>query len=672
MFALLFPLVMLQPLQPVAEATALTEITVVARRQEPFRALPLSAYAIVGDPLVTHPNELFDASPGTWISRGSGQEHLTAIRSPVLTGPGACGAFLLVENGVPIRPPGFCNVNNLFETWWEGATGVEVVSGPGSALYGANALHGMINVLTPGPGSGTDLLLQVGDESFESVTASWSDDRTVAGTTLTSSGSFRDQEGYDQQKVHLRRDAAVGEWSVETWLTATNLNQETAGFIFGFEAYDDPDRRTENVNPEAFRDAWSARAISRWSRTAGSWDVELTPYLRSSRMDFLQHFLPGKPLEENGQDSAGLQWLARREGTTAWTVGADIDYADTYLRQTQDGPVDSSSAFLRATRPPGKHYDYETDALTFALYGEGRWRIGELWTLTAGLRAERTRYDYDNRMLDGNTQDDGTPCGFGGCLYTRPADRTDSFTEVAPRLSLTRDVGPNATAYLRLARGFRPPQATELYRLQSGQTVADLDSERLDAAELGYRYQTGTFTGSISAFYQTKENFIFRDADGFNVADGATRHVGIEVAATAAVGDDWTVDFAATFAEHTYAAGRTPDFGERFERGNTVDTAPETLARLSVLRQLGPFGEAELEWVHQGEYFLDAANAHEYGGHDLLHGAWRRGFGAWSLEVRLENLLNERYAERADFAFGNYRYFPGQGRTWLVALGYRG
>ena len=29
--------------------------------------------------------------PGVWVSRGSGQEHLTAIRSGVLTGPGACG-----------------------------------------------------------------------------------------------------------------------------------------------------------------------------------------------------------------------------------------------------------------------------------------------------------------------------------------------------------------------------------------------------------------------------------------------------------------------------------------------------------------------------------------------------------------------------------------------------
>ena len=63
-----------------------------------------------------HPKQVFNRIPGIWISRGSGQEHLTSIRSPVLTGPGACGSFLILEDGIPARPNGFCNVNGLFET----------------------------------------------------------------------------------------------------------------------------------------------------------------------------------------------------------------------------------------------------------------------------------------------------------------------------------------------------------------------------------------------------------------------------------------------------------------------------------------------------------------------------------------------------------------------------
>ena len=73
-----------------------------------------------------HPKQIFRRMPGIWISRGSGQEHLTAMRSPVLTGPGACGSFLILEDGIPVRPPGFCNVNGLFETLSRQANNISI------------------------------------------------------------------------------------------------------------------------------------------------------------------------------------------------------------------------------------------------------------------------------------------------------------------------------------------------------------------------------------------------------------------------------------------------------------------------------------------------------------------------------------------------------------------
>ena len=99
----------------------------------------------------THPSEALLRVPGVWVSRGSGQEHLTAIRSAVLTGAGACGEFLFLENGLPVRPAGFCNVNNLFELNTEQAGRIEVWRGPASAVLGGNALHGAINVMNRVP-----------------------------------------------------------------------------------------------------------------------------------------------------------------------------------------------------------------------------------------------------------------------------------------------------------------------------------------------------------------------------------------------------------------------------------------------------------------------------------------------------------------------------------------
>ena len=81
----------------------------------------------------THYADLLNLAPGVQLQRGSGQEGLLAIRSPVLTGAGACGAFLILEDGLPLRPAGFCNVNDLFEINTEQAGALEVLRGPGSA-----------------------------------------------------------------------------------------------------------------------------------------------------------------------------------------------------------------------------------------------------------------------------------------------------------------------------------------------------------------------------------------------------------------------------------------------------------------------------------------------------------------------------------------------------------
>ena len=108
-----------------------------------------------------HFKELLNLSSGVWISRGSGQESLISLRSPVLTGSGACGSFQILEDGIPIRPAGFCNVNNLFEVAENLSSEIEVVKGPSSSMFGGNAMHGVINVKSTNIDGNNNLNFQV-------------------------------------------------------------------------------------------------------------------------------------------------------------------------------------------------------------------------------------------------------------------------------------------------------------------------------------------------------------------------------------------------------------------------------------------------------------------------------------------------------------------------------
>jgi outer membrane receptor protein involved in Fe transport len=68
---------------------------------------------------------------------------------------------------------------------------------------------------------------------------------------------------------------------------------------------------------------------------------------------------------------------------------------------------------------------------------------------------------------------------------------------------------------------------------------------------------------------------------------------------------------------------------------------------------------------------VDAINQHKYDGHDLLN--LRLGWNVtdnWNVMARVNNLTDRAYADRADYAFGNYRYFPGRGRTLFVEARY--
>jgi iron complex outermembrane receptor protein len=127
-------------------AEALEVVIVTATRTNTDRNTMAQGVTVLdGDSIarsdLQHSNQLFNRVSGAWISRGNGQESLVSLRSPVLTGAGACGAFLTAEDGIALRAPGFCNVNQLFDANLIQAGSVEVLKGP--AIACSVALRGI-------------------------------------------------------------------------------------------------------------------------------------------------------------------------------------------------------------------------------------------------------------------------------------------------------------------------------------------------------------------------------------------------------------------------------------------------------------------------------------------------------------------------------------------------
>ncbi len=582
---------------PVATGGPLEEVVVTAtRRPEPVLDVPLSIGRVGPEAIVlvgaTHHSEILNRIAGVMVQQGSGQESLTAIRSPVLTGAGSCGAFLFLENSVPVRPVGFCNVNVLFEVNTEQARAIEVLRGPGSALYGSNAMHGTVNVLQPWPLERPPLAasLDGGPSNYWRVKLEGRHDGDDADVGVAgfyaNDGGWRALSGYHEGKLNATLAGDLAGAPARADLAITGLDQDTAGFITGKDAYESLKLSESNPTPGAYRDASSMRLTGLIQPSVpGGAVLELRPYFRSSRTEFQQHYLLGKPVEKNGQESGGLMTSLAFGNLRDWSViaGADLELGYSTLEEFQKDPTTGGSPPANAIRPAGMHYDYDVRSSVASLYMQAERRFWSRLRIGAGLRTEWVKYDYDNRMLDGNTDDQGVPCTPTGCLYSRPADRTDHFYDWTPKLSLSYEITPELVAYTTAAQGFRPPEMTELYRLQRGQQVADLKPEELDSLEIGFKGSWPRVEFALALFDMDRSGVILRESNGYNVANGRTTHRGVEYELRWRPLPSLELAAAGTYARHQYDFSRQVDGGETIKAGNDMDTAPREVGRFGVL-----------------------------------------------------------------------------------------
>ncbi len=622
---------------------------------------------------LNHYQEALNRVPGVNVNRNNGQESLASIRSPVLTGAGACGAFLMAENGIPLRSNAFCNVNQMFDAHSENADRIEVVRGPSSALWGSNAMHGLINVVLPEPGEAGSLTLEAGPRGSQRIQGRFGTETEGVKNLILFNGveeeGYQADSGVDQQKLSWLYQLDFGNVQLDGGFTLINLNQETAGYVTGTDAYKDAEKRKTNPNPEAFRDSRNGRFWTSASWDAGDWDLSLTPYFREVNMTFMQHFLPGDPVEDFYHRSLGFQSGAYRDlaGGGRLALGIDGETTTGKLVQFQENPT-VGSAFLRNTIPQGRHYDFTVDAGMIGGFVSYDQPLAEDWTISFGVRVEKVDYEYDNLMRDGRTNDQGVACGFGGCRYSRPADRGDDFSNVSPKLALSYQINGSNRLDLRLQRGFRAPQATELYRLQNAQTVADLDSVELDSVEVAFTGGASALRYSASLYIMEKDNEIITNSARENLNGAATSHRGFELALAYDISETLSLHAVANYARHTYEHSQLS--GGIDIKDKEVDTAPNSWGNYRLSWQPSPRLRAELEWVNMGDYFTNPENTASYEGHDIFNlRAQYQVSEDWLVTAALLNVLDDFYAERADWTtFSGDRYFVGQpARAYIAA-----
>jgi iron complex outermembrane recepter protein len=652
------------------QALLLDEVVVTTSREAQRRAeTPATVHGITAATIdrvkPTHPSELLNRVPGVWVNVTGGEGHMAAIRHPMTTNP----VYLYLENGVPTRSTGFFNHNALYEIDVPHAGRIEIVKGPATALYGSDAIGGMINVMSRPV---TDVApftvsAEAGAHGFGRVLAGARVGGAVGELNITRTDGWRDATGYDRQSGTVRWERAAGTSTVRAMLTYSRIDQQTAGTSAIAES-DFAGEPTRNYTPISYREVEAVRASAAWERLSGSTLLSVTPFARWNRMEMLPNWtLTFDPhISRTGHASIGALVKARRDFVTLRSRmigGIDLDYSPGRHREWSIIPVRDEAVFSSFTRNAAI-YDYDVAFRAASPYLQLEASPLADVRVVAGLRYDVFGYDYDNAL--GELQ---------GGMHRRPASTQVAFSRASPKVGVAWAPAPSFRLFGSYGQGFRAPSEGQLFRQGRALNPVALRPVRAENIEAGAGGTVaGVLSWDVAVYHMVKRDDIltFTHADGSTEAvnAGETLHRGVEAGAAVTLPFALRLDATYSRARHTYEEW-VPRAGTDLG-GRTMESAPDRTAGVG-LTWAPQQATVSLEVQHVGPFWMDAANTTRYDGHTTIAArAEVPVTPSVALFARLTNALNERYAEMAQFTTARgAEYAPGMPRSLYIGARYR-
>jgi len=624
----------------------------------------------------THPADVMNRLAGVHVSNLSGEGHSMAMRQPITTKP----MYLYLEDGIPTRATGFFNHNALYEVNLAQSGGIEILKGPGTALYGSDAIGGVVNVLTrPAPLTPTlEASIEGGAYGYARLLASAGGtsgrNGIRADLNVTRSDNWKQDAPFKRQSGTLRWDlVAPGGWTAKTVLTGTHVDQQDVPAL-STALFDTS--RSLNLAPIAYRRVKALRLSSAIEHDQGASLWSFTPYARYGDMQLLPWWqLTYDPQTwDTKNTSLGALTRYRRDFAPLRSqviVGADAEVSPgSFFAQravvTRTGAANAFTSYTAGNT----QYDYDVTYRSASPYVHAEASLLPALRVEAGLRADFAGYVYDTHLAPLDT---GT--------HRRPASTTRSYTHLSPKLGATYAVDSSTSIYASYRHGFRAPSQGQLFQQNSAANTVDLAPVKVDSYELGVRGQMGVRVNyQLSAYDMTIRDDILTFVTAINTREannaGRTRHRGIEASAGVALTPSLRLDGSYSDATQRYItwvpqAPTGTNAGVSYS-GNLIEAAPRDLADVMVSWQapLLDGGRVALEWSHTGGYATDPANTHRYSGYELLNLMLNAHVSSRAeLFGRVSNLANRTYAELVTYdQFQKTQLTPGGPRSVYLGV----
>ncbi len=621
-------------------------------------------------------DEILETIPGLHVSRNATRY------SPIYTFRGIRSLrnpqVLTLINGIPITNLQFGNRGQL----WGGMPvaaieRIEVIRGPGSALYGADAFAGVINIKTKagsdiaensatvrgGSFATRDLALLLGGEFFGAEIGFAAEYHQTDGHREiidSDRQSFNDaRDGTDaslapgplslsRDNLDLRLDILKGPWRFRGGLQ----RRTDAGIGAGIaEALDPVNRyRSDRFSVDV---TWNDPLVGdHWDLSAQLSYLDTTLEVEENLVIFPPGFagvypqgLIGNPevFERHGRVNASAFYSGLKRHQIRAGVGYYLGDLYKVKEEKNFGPDPATGTPLPPTSPLVDVSDTpfvflpEDDRENYFLYLQDVWNLANDWELTAGIR-------YD--------------------------DYSDFGSTTNPRLALVWSLLHNLTTKLLYGEAFRAPSFAETRATNNPVALGnpDLAPETLESIELAFDYHPNQAMTILLNLY----HYSWKDIITFVPDAGSTTNTAQNAAEQE--GKGWELEI-------NWRPARTLKLAANFsftmaeDRDTDSDAASSPQKQLfikttwDISEQLYLYAQANSIMDRAREPGDTRANIEDYTRVDATIG-YQSATGAWSVRTSVNNIFDEDVREPSEWSNPAYipNDLPQEGRNYRADL----
>ncbi|MDP3041885.1 MAG: TonB-dependent receptor [Candidatus Omnitrophota bacterium] len=636
-----------------AKVVELEPITVTASRAERRISEVPSNTSIISEKDIQSSNaksiaDLLKNLEGVYMYDSSGVGTVGAVNMRGFYG-GMSSHQLVLVDGIP-QNKGKDKLVDWDMISLDNVESVEVVRGPASALYGDNAMSGVINIITKKPKDKPETRVSTSFGSFNtreykaSVSGRHKQIGILLGASQKITDGFRKHCNYDRTHIDGRLDYNINDDQKARFLLDYYKKRRGALPWALSEAQIAQDRRQARQGTENDKSNETKTDIS----ITHAWDIsnnaktEETFYYKYDNADsFFTGFdyklkSPKEQVEDlEDEDAYGLMLKGSLNQEIMglgheFTSGVDLE-RDNFDYKEYAAPYQQRGALLS---------DYGVKRDKIGPYLQDEIKLSDSLRLIGGIRYDWVDFDFDDRKNASNS-------------------KTEKMSKITPRCSLVYMYQRDSSFYANYAQAFRTPTIGQMFTYGSSANP-NLAPEEAVNYEIGlHHFFNEFFKANISLYWMELDNEIWYDRGGTNKYQnyGKTSHKGIET------GLDFKINKSFSgFANYTYSRAKNENGSDA---GKYLTNIPMHKASSGLHFATGFGFSWDLTAMYIGSSYIDSTNDNKLSSVTTVDTKVSYQYKMMKIFLAVDNLLDKEYNL---YGTSTKNFNPAPGRMFTLGV----